>query len=272
MADPEPRGAEAREAQSRTSKPAGRDNRSPEAMAESRVFEQSAEMARRATEAGAETARDFARAGAESGRRIAETGSRVIDRGADLWRQSMFPLTSLSYEMNRLFDEFWRSAVPGMAGPSMSAMGGPGASLMQGLMGLPSADLHETPDAYHIVIELAGMRPEEVEVFVDGDALVVRGEKRDSHREERGGFRVNERRFGHFERRFHLPRDANREDIDAEIRHGLLEIRAGRRASDEESRKRIEVRDGGGERRGREEGAGRAGQRGQGGGAGQPRT
>lgn len=271
MADPEPRGAEAREAQSRTSRPAGRDNRGPEAMAESRVFEQGAEVARRATEAGAETARDFARAGAESGRRLAETGNRVMDRSADLWRQSMFPLTSLSFEMNRLFDEFWRNAIPGIAGPSMAAMNGPGATMMQGLMGLPSADLHETPNAYHIVVELAGMRPEEVEVLLDADALVVRGEKRDLHRDERGGFRVNERRFGHFERRFHLPRDANPDDIEADVRHGLLEIRVGRRPSYEDSRKRIEVRDGGGERRGREEGGARAGQRGQGA-PGQPRA
>jgi HSP20 family protein len=264
MADPEPRGAEAREG--RTSRQAGREAaRGPEAIGEDRVFEQGADVARRAAEAGTETARDLARAGAESSRRLAETGTRAMDRSADLWRRSMFPLTSLTYEMNRLIDEFWRSAVPGVAGPALSPMAGPGAGLMQGLMGLPTADLHETPDAYHIVVELAGLRPEDVEVLLDGDALVVRGEKRDSHREERGGFRVNERRFGHFERRFHLPRDADREDIQADFRHGLLEIRAARRPSFEDNRKRIQVRDGG--ERGREEG-GRAaprdgGQRGQ---------
>jgi HSP20 family protein len=207
------------------------------------------------------------RAGAETGRRLAETGSRAMDRGADLWRQSMFPLTTFSYEMNRLFDEFWRRAMPGVAAPSMSPLTGPGAGMMQGLMGMPCADLHETPDSYHISVELAGMRPQEVEVMVDGDTLLVRGEKRDIHREEQAGFRVNERRFGRFERRFHLPRDADREGVDADFHDGLLEIRVARRPELEHGRRRIQVRSDGesrerrGETTGRDSG-GRPGQRG----------
>lgn len=239
MADPEPR---AGEAQSRTSRQSRESARGPEAPAESRVFDRSADAAVRQ---GADAARDVARTSAEAGRRMTDASVRFADRGVELWRQSMSPLTAFSFEMNRLFDELWRT-VPGMT-PSMN-----GAGLMQGLMGMPCSDLHETQDAYHISVELAGMRPEEVEVLQDGDTLVVRGEKRDTHREERGGFRVNERRFGRFERRFHLPRDADRENIQAEFRQGLLEIKAPRHSDRDDGRRRIEVRgdaDGGGRAR-----------------------
>ena len=187
MAAPEQR---AGEAQTRTSRPTNRESpRGSEAPAESRVFDRSVDGAGRATETAREAARDAARAGAEAGRRMTDASVRFADRGVDLWRQSMSPMTTFSFEMNRLFDELWRT-VPGMT-PSLN-----GAGLMQGLMGMPSSDLHETPDSYHISVELAGMQPEDVEVLQDGDTLVVRGEKRDTHREERGGFRVNERRFG----------------------------------------------------------------------------
>jgi HSP20 family protein len=242
MAEPEPR---APEAHARTSRPTPRETvagGAAETPTEDRVFEAGADVARRATEAGAQTARDMTRAGAETGRRLAETGSRVMDRGADLWRQSMFPLTTFSYEMNRMLNEFWRTALPGVAAPTMSPLSGPGAGMMQGLMGMPCADLHETPDSYHISVELAGMRPQEVEVMIDGDTLVVRGDKRDVHRQEQAGSRVNERRFGRFERRFHLPRDADREGVEADFHDGLLEIRVTRRPELEHGRRRIQVR------------------------------
>jgi HSP20 family protein len=262
MAEPEPR---ASEAQTRASRTTARDSAAhggAERPTEERVFEAGADVARRATDAGAQTARDMSRTGVETGRRLAETGVRAMDRGADLWRQSMFPLTTFSYEMNRLFNEFWRTALPGVAAPSMPSLSGPGAGRMQGLMGMPCADLHETPDSYHISVELAGMRPQEVEVMIDGDTLVVRGDKRDVHRQEQAGsagFRVNERRFGRFERRFQLPRDADREGVEADFQDGLLEIRVARRPELQHGRRRIQVRHDGEARP-----EGRAGVRGEG--------
>jgi HSP20 family molecular chaperone IbpA len=182
-----------------------------------------------------------------------------MERGVDLWRQSMFPLTTFSEQMNRL-SEFWRTAIPGVAAPALSPLSGPGAGMMQGLMGMPSADLYETSDSYHISVELAGMRPQDVEVMVDGDTLIVRGEKRDIYREEHAGFRVNERRFGRFERRFHLPRDADREAVEADFHDGLLEIRVARHPELEHGRRRIEVRHDGAARDRRTGRLGEAGQ------------
>ena len=216
--------------------------------AENRVFDAGTEVARRAAEAGAQTTSDLTRAGAETGRRMAETGSRAMSRGADLMRQSIFPLSVFS-DMNRLVGDFWRTALPGMAIPSLSPLGSTGGSMMQTL-GVPCADLREAPDSYHISVELAGIQPRDVEVMVEGESLLIRGEKRDVHREEQGGFRVNERRFGHFERRFQLPRDADREEIEADFHDGLLEIRLARRSEHEHGRRRIEVRhDGAGRER-----------------------
>jgi HSP20 family molecular chaperone IbpA len=268
MAEHETRASEAQARESRSTAREAAARRGSEPPAENRVFDAGAEMARHATEAGAQTARDLTRASAETGRRMAETGSRAMNRGADLWRESLFPLSAFSDRMNHLVTEFWRTALPGMAIPSLSPLGSPGGKMMQTL-GVPCADLHETPDSYYISVELAGIQPQDVEVMVEDDSLLIRGEKRDVHREEQGGFRVNERRFGRFERRFQLPRDANREGIEADFHDGLLEIRLVRRPEHEHGRRRIEVRHNGAgrarrdERSGGPETGGRAGQRGE---------
>lgn len=267
MAEHETRASEAQARASRSTAREVAPRGGSELSAENRVFDAGAEMARHATEAGAQTTRDLTRVSAETGRRMAETGSRAMNRGADLWRQSLLPLGAFSDQMNHLVTEFWQAALPGMATPSLSPLGSPGGAIMQTL-GVPCADLHETPDSYFISVELAGIQPQDVEVMVEDDGLLVRGEKRDVHREEQGGFRLCERRFGHFERRFRLPRDVNREGIEADFHDGLLEIRLERRPEHERGRRRIEVRhDGAGrerrdERRGAPETGGRAGQRG----------
>jgi HSP20 family protein len=249
MADPQ---ANAPEPQARPGRADHSDAAPPRAPAEARAFEAVADVAKRALDNGADTARDMTQAGAEAGREAGrhladarrETSQRITEtsrRGADLWRESMAPFFALSSEMNRRFDEAWRQALAGVATPGMAPLGAPSSAVLQGLMGLPSADLRETPSAYHITVELAGMAPDDVEVSLDGDSLVVSGERRDEHRETKGGYRVAERRFGRFERRFALGRDADREAIRAEFDNGLLKITAPRHHEDAPGRRRIEV-------------------------------
>jgi HSP20 family protein len=253
MADPQ---TNPPEPQARQSRPDGAAGRPP---AEARAFDKATDSSRRAVDAGADAARDIAQvgtqAGAEAGRHLAEAGRNLAEagqdqgrrlaesgrRGADLWRESMTPFFALSAEMNRWFDAAWRQGLVGVAAPGLSPMNAPGSAMLQGLMGLPSADLRETPEAYHITVELAGLRPEEVELTLDGDNLVVSGERRDEHRDPKA-YRITERRFGRFERRFALPRDAERQGVKAEFDNGLLRITAPRRPEDAPGgRRRIEV-------------------------------
>jgi HSP20 family protein len=247
MADPQ---ANATESQSRPGRP---DGGSPQAPAESRAFEATADAARRAVDGGADTARDLARSGVEAAREaaqnVAEAGrethrqkSEAGRRGVDLWRESVTPFVVLSTEMNRWVDQIWRQALVGAVAPGVPSFGAPGSAMLQGLMGLPSADLRETPDAYHFTVELAGMSPDAVEVTLDGDSLVISGERRDLQQDQKAGYRVAERRFGRFERRFSLPRDADRPRVTAEFDNGLLRITAPRRPEDGPGRRRIEVK------------------------------
>lgn len=80
-----------------------------------------------------------------------------------------------------------------------------GGSIGQGAW-LPAADIVDLDNAYAIEIELPGVRPEDVDVNLNGNELVVIGEVKDRKRE--GFFRRRTRRVG--ERVERLALDARR--------------------------------------------------------------
>ncbi len=88
----------------------------------------------------------------------------------------------------------------------------------------PVCDVYESPDSLVVWLELPGLEQEQIDVRVDGDDLVVSGERK-IEREQRGEhFHRVERPYGKFLRRFHLPSTVNREAVEASFRNGLLRI------------------------------------------------
>src|SRR5687767_3050679 len=70
----------------------------------------------------------------------------------------------------------------------------------------PAADVTRDGDDALVRLELPGLDVQkDVEVSVDGDRLVVRGERRDEHDEDRDGRTLREVRYGSFRRSFTLP-------------------------------------------------------------------
>ena len=89
----------------------------------------------------------------------------------------------------------------------------------------PVCDVYKTENALVVSLELPGLEQSEIDVRVDGDDLVVSGE-REIEREQPGEqFHRVERPYGKFLRRFHLPSTVNREAIEASFRDGLLRVR-----------------------------------------------
>jgi len=81
----------------------------------------------------------------------------------------------------------------------------------------PPADIHETPDAITVKIELAGMREDEIEVTLYRDALVVSGERHDDHEhDDTICYHEAQVRYGPFRVEIFIP---------AEIEHTLVEAR-----------------------------------------------
>jgi HSP20 family protein len=89
----------------------------------------------------------------------------------------------------------------------------------------PNTDIYRTPWGWLVKFDLAGVRPEEVELTLRGNRLSVRGVRRDSCLEECSQCYQMEISYSQFERIVILPMDATRARIEAEHRHGMLLVR-----------------------------------------------
>jgi HSP20 family molecular chaperone IbpA len=75
---------------------------------------------------------------------------------------------------------------------------------------------------YVLRVELPGIDPErDVQLEVQGDALVVKGERREEKKEKQR----QEFRYGSFHRVMTLPAGARAEEITASYQDGVLEVR-----------------------------------------------
>lgn len=110
----------------------------------------------------------------------------------------------------------------------LSQMGGllestVGGTAMPGLTTwAPAADVTEGDEAYHVELELPGVRRQEIDIEVNGQELTVTGEIKE--RERKGVLRRGGRRTGRFEYRMLLPSEVNTESVKAAMSDGILTI------------------------------------------------
>ncbi len=103
----------------------------------------------------------------------------------------------------------------------------------------PRVDLSETDDAYHIHVDLPGVNKDDVDVSMRDGMLIIRGERKDERREEKGDAVRVERSFGQFYRSFALPKSINEDSINARYDNGVLAIDVPK--AEETKPRRIEI-------------------------------
>ncbi len=88
----------------------------------------------------------------------------------------------------------------------------------------PAVDIHEEDDRFVITADVPGVEPDAIEVTTVEGALAISGERKYEREEGKGNQRRTERVYGNFYRRFTLPDTADVEHIDAQSKHGVLEV------------------------------------------------
>jgi HSP20 family protein len=85
-------------------------------------------------------------------------------------------------------------------------------------------DIRETENAYVVRASVPGIKPEELEITVQGDTLTIRGESKGE--EERAGenWLVREHRHGTLQRTLTLPSAVNADRAQAHCEHGVLTL------------------------------------------------
>jgi HSP20 family protein len=90
----------------------------------------------------------------------------------------------------------------------------------------PAAEIVKDGDDAVVRLELPGVDVEkDVNVEVDKGRLVIHGERRDEHAEEKNGRSLREIRYGSFRRSFQLPAHLTGEAVSASYDAGVLTVR-----------------------------------------------
>jgi HSP20 family protein len=91
-------------------------------------------------------------------------------------------------------------------------------------MRFPALDVEDKGDHLLVKAEIPGVNPEEMEVELHGDQLLIRGEKKEEKEEhdKEKKYYYKERSFGSFSRSVTLGVELDPEDVQAEYRDGLL--------------------------------------------------
>jgi HSP20 family protein len=91
---------------------------------------------------------------------------------------------------------------------------------------VPPADVLETDDGVEVLMDVPGLRSEDIEIDLQNDVLTVRGERRWPYGEGDGAaWRRVERGFGRFERSLRVPHGLNPDQIEASLSDGVLALR-----------------------------------------------
>jgi HSP20 family protein len=92
----------------------------------------------------------------------------------------------------------------------------------------PAVDIYEDQDAIVIETELPGMKREEIEVKLVGDLLTISGKHEFDKKVERKNYYRVERSVNAVSRSVRLPVDVQVDKMTAQLKDGILEIRAPR--------------------------------------------
>jgi len=151
---------------------------------------------------------------------------RDTNRTLSLFRnEQVNPILALHREMNRLFDETFRSDDT--------------PSLFGRLPSWPNLEIAETEKELRVAAELPGLDEKDVEVLLAEDVLTIRGEKKSEVEDKERQF--SERIYGRFERQIPLGTEVDADKVEASFQNGVLTVTLPKSATAQAKAKRIAI-------------------------------
>ena len=136
-------------------------------------------------------------------------------------------LLTLQDRMNRLFDESVRGIRPG-------------EEALNSALWSPAVDIYETENELILKAELPEINQKDIDIQVENNTLVLRGERRFEKEAKRENFHRIERSYGAFARSFTLPTTIEQEKIRADYKDGVLQVHLPKRP--ERKAQRVEIK------------------------------
>lgn len=105
----------------------------------------------------------------------------------------------------------------------------------------PAVDIRESASQYEILLDLPGVKPDQVQVELEDNLLKISGDKLRPQTDNET-WRYKERVTGSFARQFRLPEDANLNAINARFDNGVLVL--GIQKQEQAKPRKIEIQAG----------------------------
>ena len=88
----------------------------------------------------------------------------------------------------------------------------------------PAIDVYEVDNDIVVLVEIAGLTPEDINVIIEGTTLVIKGERAMHRTSSKRTYSQMEIKRGYFERSIQLPATVGPHKTRASYKDGLLEI------------------------------------------------
>ncbi len=106
---------------------------------------------------------------------------------------------------------------------------------------VPVVNTREGEFAYHVDVDLPGVKKEDIKVDIHKDVLTISGERKTKEEVKEEDYYKVETSFGKFARSFTLPESADVEHIEANCSDGVLEVVIPK-LDEQKSKKTIEIK------------------------------
>jgi HSP20 family protein len=94
-----------------------------------------------------------------------------------------------------------------------------------GRLWCPAADVYRSQDGWIVKVDLAGVKPLDVDVIIDGDLLRISGSRRDGTCGEGVSHYQLEITYSRFEKMIRFPRSIEHASVERDYHDGLLILR-----------------------------------------------
>lgn len=130
---------------------------------------------------------------------------------SDMVRWNPFrEVAAMQRAMDRAFGDFWTTDWPS-------------TSRWTGLEN-PALDIHESDNAYNVVVPLPGLTADQINVRIHNSVLTISGELPQPKVAENSKVVVQERSYGTFSRSVSLPQSVDEDKVEASYENGVLNL------------------------------------------------
>ena len=145
------------------------------------------------------------------------------------FRNTINDVAVLQNRLNSIFHDFTRSE-----GSDQSE------SLASGNF-IPPVDIFEDAQGIELKLEIPGIREEDLDIRIENQVLMVRGERKFEAEKKEENYHRIERRFGSFVRSFTLPQSVDTDAVQATCEAGVLTLKIAKKAEAKPRQVKIEV-------------------------------